>query len=70
MDHDLSPMERSLILTLRAAKVLFEDDDPASAVRVLNLEALPMLAAVVSESGVFESFEPVTLPVIQARLDA
>ena len=70
MDHDLSPMERSLILTIRAARVLYEGDDVASALLVLNREALPMVAAVVSEGGVFETFEPITLPVIQTNVEA
>jgi hypothetical protein len=67
---DVSPMERSLILTIRAAKMLYDESDIANALRVMNLEALPMMAACVSEGDDFESFEPVTLPVIQTHVEA
>lgn len=47
MDADLTELERILVQTLRAARMLYEDGEEASARKVLHFEAIPMMAACV-----------------------
>ena len=47
--ESLTLLERTLIQTLRCARILYQDGDEESARRVLHHEAIPMLAACVQE---------------------
>lgn len=70
MDADLNALERTLIQTLRAAGILYEDGCEEAAMEVVHREAIPMVAACVRHYESFEFFEAAEGPILGGSHDA